>query len=331
MAWLKRNLYFVITSAIGLAVTGYCGFLLYTALGENRGVSDEYGTTLNSLREFEQKTPAVNKQNIASAKEDQERVRAFLADFRKAFLPFPNPPKVNELEFKDYLLKTIYELGQEATNAGVLLPPGYSFCFSQQKDKLSYSPECIAPWMQQLEEIKAIVHILFRAKINYLEEVQRCPVCSDEGGGSEYIQTSSVSNQWGVVTPYKVMFRGFSTEIAAVLAGFAASSNCFIVKDIDVTPSRAPLPQVVPPPATPATPPPVYVAAPQPTPFQMSMERDMRGRGRPGTPGGYPGGYMRPLPQAAPAAAAPAPAGPETILTESLLFVTLVVDVVKLK
>ncbi len=327
MAWIKRNLFFVITAAIGLAVTGYCGYLLYAALADNSAVGDEYTTTVNSLKDLQQKKPYPNKDNIKSAKADQDRVQAFLADFRKAFAPFPIPPKEDDRGFKDHLERTIYQLGWDATNAGVLLPDDYAFSFSQIRDKLSYSPECIVPWMQQLEEIKVICHILYRSKINYLEMLQRCPVCSDDPPGSDYLQASSTTNQWGVVTPYKVMFRGFSTEVAAVLAGFAGSSNCFIVKDIDVTQSKAPLPQVV----VPVAPQPVYVPTPQPQPNPYLMNGGMESR-RMGERGEYSREFRRPPPQAAAAPAAPpTPAGPVTILSESLLFVTVSVDIVKLK
>jgi hypothetical protein len=322
MAWIKRNLYFVIMAAIGLAVTGYCGYLLYAALAANTVVGDEYTRTVDNLKQLQQKKPFPDKANIASAKADQERVRQFLADFHKAFQPFPIPLKEDDRGFKDYLQGTIYQLSMEASNAGVLLPADYAFSFSDQRNKLSYNADCIAPWMEQLEEIKVILHILYRAKINYLEGLQRCTACGDDSPGYDCLQVYPTTNQWGVVTPYKVMFRGFSTEVAAVLAGFAGASNCFIVKDIDVTQSKAALPQVVTPPPTPQ---PVYIPQPvRPNPYLTRPEGRMSREN--------PGEYRRPTPQPVQAVPAPvAPAGPETILTESLLFVTLSVDVVKLK
>jgi hypothetical protein len=326
MAWLKRNLFFVITVAAGLIVTGYCGFLLYTAVAADKSISDDYASTLSNLERLQQAKPYPNKENLQAAKADQERVSQFLGDFRKSFSPFPTPPKEDARGFNEFLVHSIRQFGLEATNAGVLLPDSYDFGFQNQKEQLSYPPECIAPWMTELEEIKAILHILYASKINYLEGIQRPPVSPDDNYGPDILQAGSVSNQVGVTTPYRVMFRSFSTEIASVLAGFAGASNCFIVKTIDVTISRAPLPQVIVPPPAPAAPAaPVYVPPVfQPNPYQDEGPR--RGRRGPGDIEYPRRQYQQPTQEAA-----PVPTGPVTILSENPLFVTLVVDVVKLK
>ncbi len=53
------------------------------------------------------------------------------------------------------------------------------------------------------------------------------------------INDVSVTNNLAVLTPYVVTFRGFSAELASVLAGFAASPHGFIVKGINVQPAGA--------------------------------------------------------------------------------------------
>jgi hypothetical protein len=321
MAWIKRNLFFVIFAFIGLGVTGYCGYLLFSAVHNNRSVSEEYAGTVTNLQNA-QKPPLPTKENIQAAKDDQERVKNLLTEFRKAFAPLPVPPKKDEQGFKDYLQATIYKWGAQATNAGVLLPDNYDFSFSSIKDKLTFPAEDIPLWMQQMEEIKVILNILYKSKILYLEGVQRCPVAPEDYQGNDCIYTAAVTNTTtgNVSTPYKVMFRGFSTEIAAVLSGFASASNCFIVKDIDVAPSRAPLPVIVAPPAN--TPP------PQENPRSRGPGR-MRGRGEGGD---YENNYGRPQYRQQQAAPEPPEAkGPQTIITEGVLFVTVSVDLVRLK
>jgi uncharacterized membrane protein YgcG len=330
MAWIKRNLYFVIIGVVGLGVTGYCGFLLLTAVKANRAVSDEYNGTISSLTELQQKTPYPSKENIASAKADQERVKLFFGDFRKAFAPFPVPQKEDERGFKDYLQGTIYEWGMQATNAGVLVPDNYSFGFSQIKDKLNYPPEAIKPWMDEMEEIRVILGILYKAKILYLEGVQRCPVTPDDFGGNDCIYSAPTTNTWGVTTPYMVMFRGFSTEVASVLAGFAGASNCFIVLDVDVSPSRAPLPVIVAPTPAAANPEVMYRRPPPEEQPDYGGGGGGRGRGGEGGGGDYGGRRRRMQPQPTEPVIV-MPTGPQTILSESPLFVTLSIEVVKLK
>jgi hypothetical protein len=324
MAWIKRNLYFVITVAVALGVTGYCGYLLYSALGENADASGKYASAKSQLEELQHSSPYPTADNIRSAQEDAVRVRTFLAEFHKPFSPFPTPPKLDVREFNTYLLKIIAQFGAEATNAGVGMHADYAFSFSQQIAKINHPVEAIAPWMQELEEIKAILNILYTAKINYLEGIKRVAVCTDDSGGDDYIQFNNTTNTWGVVSPYMVKFRAFSAEIANVLAGVAASSNCFIVKAIYVSPSLVPLPDLTV--QQPAAPPPMReIFRPAPT------DQFMQGQPRRGRPGDY-GERPRYAPQQAQPVVVPAgPAAPELILYEKPLFVTIYIDVVKLK
>jgi hypothetical protein len=326
MAWIKRNLYFVITVAVALGVTGYCGYLLYSALGDNAAASEKYTSTKSQYDELLHKTPFPSKENIQSAEDDAARVRSFLSEFHKPFSPFPAPTKLDVREFNTYLLKIIAQFGAAATNAGVGMHADYAFSFSQQITKINHPAEAIAPWMQELEEIKAILQILYTAKINYLEKIKRVAVCTDDSGSDDYIQFNNTTNTWGVVSPYMVNFRAFSAEIANVLAGVAASSNCFIVKAIYVSPSMVPLPDltVAQPAAAPMR---TYV---RPPPSEQFMQGPAR-RGRPGEGGE---GRMIPrqyLQQPQQAEVPVTPAGRETFLFEKPLFVTIYIDVVKLK
>jgi hypothetical protein len=327
MAWIKRNLYFVITVAVALGVTGYCGYLLYSALGENTTASSDYNSKKSNLEELLKSSPFPSTENIQAAEVDAKRVRNFLNEFQKPFAPFPTPPKLDVQGFNTYLTKSIALFGAEASNAGVGFEPGYAFSFSQQVNKLNHPIEAIDPWMQQLEEIRAILRILYNAKINYLEKIKRVSVTADEGGVDDYVQFTNTTTPWGAVSPYMVNFRAFSAEIANVLSGIASSSNCFIVKAIYVSPSMVPLPE---PPAQPTPPPPQIreIFRPPPTTDQFPFNQNPGRRNERGM-----GEFRRPFVQApAPVAAAPAvPAGPETFLFEKPLFVTIYIDVVKPK
>lgn len=323
MAWIKRNLIFVIAAAVGVILTGVCAFLLYSAMQKDTTISDDYTQTVNSLNELRQKRPFPDDATIKVAKEDAQRVQVFLNDFRQAFAAFPPAAHEDARGFKDYLQRTIYQLGLDATNAGVLLPPDYAFSWTQQREMLNYPPDCIAPWMGQLEEEKSILRILFGAHINYLEYIKRVPTSCDSEGGSDYIGAASTTNTWGVVTPYSIAFRGFSGDLAAVLSGFATSSNCFIVKDVDVTPSRAALPQVIAAPTPGGAPPPTMYAAPQ----MMSRRQYGRFGGGPAYPQYAPPQVVQQPGTTVPAAQA----APVTILAENPLYITMAVEVVKLK
>ncbi len=334
MAWIKRNLYFVITVVVGLGLTGFCAYLLLSALDQNKEASAKYASDKSSLESFEKKVPYPDRQNIEAAEKDAERVRNFLAEFRKPFAGFPPQPTLNDQQFKEYLQKCIQQFGAEATNAGVGLPPPnpgpYAFSFSQQVNPLNYPSEAIAPWMQELTEIKAILRIFFDAKINYLQSIRRPAAPGEEPAGDDYMQAGIVSNASTIVTPYCVNFRGFSGEIANVLAGVAASSNCLIVRVIHVDPSKEPLPQLAELEQPAPAPMPQYQFQPQPMPEMPNnpyMQQNMGGRMR-----GERRGFAPPPMQSQPIyQPPPVPSGPRTVLQETPLFVTIYIDVVKLK
>jgi hypothetical protein len=194
----------------------------------------------------------------------------------------------------------------------------------------NYPKEAIAPWLQELAEIRVILHILYDAKVNYLQTIRRPSVPGEDAAGDDYMTVGTTTNTAGTVitTPYMVNFRGFSAEIAKVLAGIAASSNCLIVRAIHVSPSREPLPTVTepqPPPQAQAPriqfPPPTI---PQPDNPFMQQNGGFRGR----RPFGPTPMQMQPQPTYQPP---PQPTGPAIVLSETPLFVTIYVDVVKLK
>ncbi|HEY3863690.1 MAG TPA: Amuc_1100 family pilus-like protein [Verrucomicrobiae bacterium] len=335
MPWIKRNLYFVIIMAAGLGVSGYCGYMLWATLNNNAKLSSDFESKESSYKQLKDKKPYPTKENIKAAQDDSERVRVFLEDFRKSFVPFPPPLKVDDREFKEFLQKSIAQFGLDATNAGVNIYPDYAFGFSQQKEKLSFPTECIDPWMEELQQIKTILGILYHAKVNFLEKVRRPNVSPNDIGGDDYTQFTVSTNQYGVVTPYQVEFRAFSKEIADVLAGIAASSNCFVVKVPYVAKSTAPLPdmtqlmQSLAPAAAPALQMPIY----RPPFMSPGFGREPGGRdGRSGRGGGEFRRERQFVPRQPEMSPTPeVPSGPVTILTERPLYVTLYIDIIKLK
>ncbi|MGP8198901.1 MAG: hypothetical protein ACLQU4_05295 [Limisphaerales bacterium] len=331
MTWIKRNLFFVISVVAGLALTGYCAWLLADSLNGNAAVTADYNTTSDSLKAVQEKSPYPDKDNIKAAKADQERVRLFLADFRKSFASFPAPPAKDEQGFQTYLGETLIRFRNGATNAGVELPPDYSFGFSGLIGRLTYPAGNIRPWMEELEEIDAILDILYHAKINYLGSLQRVPVSMDDSGTGDLLSATSVTNQTGVVTPYKITFRGFSTEIAAVMEGFARSSNCFIIQALAVGPDTSVQTQIYQPPPQEA---PVMVRPQYRSPAQNPFGQ--YGPNRAGANRGVPAWARRPPPVvAAPVATGSAGAvttpSVVTILSENPLTVIMSINVVKLK
>jgi hypothetical protein len=362
MAWIKRNLFFVLSVVAGLILTGYCGWLFAGDLRANAAVDKDFQENVARYNQLLLKAnPYPSADNIARAKADQNQVKDFEAEVRKACSASPPPPKVDEKGFSAYLEDTIFELKVKATNAAVSLPDDMAFGFTDWRSKLSYPLGNLQPWMQQLMEIRFLCEVLFDAKINSVATFRRVSVSTNDVflTTTDTFPASMVTNAMETITPYKIEFRCFTRELAGVIRGLAQSSNCFVVKCIVVKPAGmtfaepnlpAPPPVVEAPARGPAAapgrapappPPPVrtrFGAAPAPAPAaaggQTAYERAAAARiarsaaAQGGSPTAAAPVASRPV--AAPATAL-ATAPPKTVLHEQLLFITLSVDAVRFK
>jgi hypothetical protein len=189
-------------------------------------------------------------------------------------------------------------LQRDATLASVQLPPRYDFSFGAIKSRISFAPGSLPALAQQLGEVRAICDILFRAKVNTLDAIQRVRVSPDDKEMADYIEVQPVASPQADLVPYQITFHCFSTELAGVLTGFATSPHGFRVKTLTVESASG--------------------AAPVPA-------------------GANPGGEERPVPMAdatAPAPTAPVVTmrgGLQTVINEHLLKATLTVELIKLK
>lgn len=357
MSWIKRNLYFFILSIVGVVLMGLAGWFSYSKWNLNN-------QKLASLNEDYDKLKALNNQNphpgagqidnIKTAKEQRDTLRAFIAKTRSYYepiTPIPDIAKPTDRDFSVSLSRTIAQLQREATNASVIVQSNYSFSFEAQKAKVSFATGSLVPLSIQLGEISNMCSVLFEAKINYLDNIRRERVSADDSSGpqTDYLSEKSVTNDLAVMTPYEVTFRCFSSELASVLSGFATSPFGFVVKTINVDPA----------PAAPEQAQPTIQYVMQPSTPQMSpMQEEMRAQQlmmsrygvRPGvgsamggssSAGGVP---YRPLGSSPttpayqpPMAAAPQPGavpgskgGLQTVLDEKQLKITINLILVKL-
>jgi len=256
MSWIKRNLYFFILSVLGVALMGLAGWFSYSKWNLNNQM-------LTSLNEDYDKLRALNNQNphpgfgqidnYKTAKDQREQLRDFIRKSRTYYeriAPIPDEPKVTDRDFSVSLSRTIAQLQRYATNSSVILPPNYAFSFEAQKAKVSFAAGSLTNLAVQLGEVSNLCSVLFESKINSLDNVRRERVSADDNNGpqTDYLSEKSITNELAVLTPYEVTFRCFSSELAAVLSGFASSPYGFVVKTINVDPAPAPPPSEQPAP-----------------------------------------------------------------------------------
>ena len=325
MGWIKRNLFFVGGGLLALGLLGGAGFFIYTGWTRNADATTRLNEIYGKLQEIE-KSPLqpgnkkINNTEIAKAQEKQ--VRDWITAAGKSFQKIPALPpgaNVSSAAYSDALRKTIALLQHEAESASVTLPPNCYFSFSAQHNTVRFAPGSLKPLAAQLGEVKAIAEILFAARVNNLDGIQRVRVSEDDAGlhsvPSDYIGNEPVTNDLAIITPYVVTFRSFTPELARVISGFAASPYFFIVKTISVQPAGPANEEAVPAAASPYIPP-------------------YQGGGRPADP--YARGRIMPgevARGAAPVAAdqqVPGKGGAQAVLKEQLLRITLEVEIVKL-
>ncbi|MEI9961753.1 MAG: hypothetical protein WDM76_11650 [Limisphaerales bacterium] len=237
----------MIIAVVAVVLLGAGGFYSFKNWSQNQAALEKLNEAYSTLRDLNNQKPSPGNEkvnNIEIAREQQRQVRAWLEKAGKYFQPIPPiPTPVNGVitseAFAAALHRTINQLVQEAENASVTLPPRYSFSFEAERPLVRFaagSPEHLA---RQLGEVKTIAEILFAAKVNSLDNLQRERVSDDDAAGpqADYTSELSVTNDLAVLTPYTVTFRAFSTELSRVLVGFAKSPNGFIIYAIDVEPA----------------------------------------------------------------------------------------------
>jgi hypothetical protein len=369
MDWIKRNLYFLIGSLVALALMGLAGWYLYSQWQLNAellGKLDEQYAELKRLSEQKPHPGRGEVDNVKAAKEQQKELYAYIQKANQYFqrcppIPVPESGKLTSQEFSSALSRTVDQLQRDATKASVTLPPkaadgqAYSFSFAAQMGKLDYARGSLEPLAVQLAEVKAICSVLFQTKVNSLDTIRRERVSDDDfrGPQTDYLPEKTVTNELAVLTPYEITFHCFSSELAAVLAGFAAAPCGLVVKAINVESAPAApaaaegIPGAMPPPAYPQTQ--VAPVVPPPSESRLLERYGLQGRGPGRGPGGGPGGgpgsryydryrgalgpgpqpaYVPPTPTVAPAPASRG--GLPVALDEKQLKVTLMLIAIKL-
>ena len=322
MGWIKRNLFFVVGGILAVTLLGGAGYFIWTGWARNSEASNNLNERYGKLQEIAKSPlqPGNEKvNNTKIAQEQEKQMRDWIARANKFFRPIPSVPdgNVTSKTYATALGTTIYQLQQTAKEDSVSLPPQYYFSFQVQSSKLTISSASLEPLAAQLGEVKAIAEILFAARINALDSIQRVRVSEDDVAGlaSDYIEQQATTNELAIVTPYVINFRTFTPELARVVSGFATSPYPFIVKSITAQPASA---------ATGAGAPGEIA----PNPYGGPGPFDPRG----GMPGRIRDRYA-PQPTLAPDQPLPSAAGrggPQTVLKEQLLHVTLEVEIVKL-
>ena len=297
MAWIKRNLFFVLFGIVALGLLAAAGLYDFKSWKHNTTALENLNKNYNTLQQLNEQSPSAGNEkvdNIKAAREQRDELHGWVRQTGKYFepistIPVPNSTNgVTSERFAAALRRTIDQLEHDAANAGVIVPPKYSFSFEAERSLVRFDPAGLDPLATQLGEVKAICGILFAARVNSLDNLRRVRVSGDDATGpqTDYFEEPAVTNNLAVLTPYEITFRGFSQNLANVLAEFASSPSGFVVKSVNIEPA--------------------------------------------GTAAALSSDATAPAAAPAPSGVAPGRGGLQTVLNEQLLRGTLVVEVVKL-
>ncbi len=241
MAWIKRNLLFVVGLAVAVALLGSGVFYLLGSQKEADDVNTELKSQNDNFDTLVNRKPAPTKENIKLAQEQQVRLRKFRESAVVQFAPTPIDDTLDDSKFKALLDATLDRLEKTADRSGVKLPKvgevKFGFTFEEQRKQLSVSQKSVVPLTMQLLDVAELCQILFDAKIHSIESIKRTGVnTNDVTPTSNYLTKKPTTNAvtGAVVYPYELIFQCFSSELGAVLGGMVNAKQAYVVKTINV-------------------------------------------------------------------------------------------------
>ena len=239
MLWIKRNLFLAVGGLLGVLFLAGGIFYFINSRGRSKALDAEIEEKTSQLNRLQSQPPFPSPENIETAKRETEKLRTALGQLNRFFVPVP-AEKVTGVAFRAYRDRILAEMQARARDAKTTLPSAtYAFSFETQKPKTDFKEGTFPAIPQQLAEVDAITRILFSAHVSPLINVRRAKVSRDDEESTaqaDYVAMRIETNAAiGTVTsPYEVTFHCLSSDLAAVLQGFAQSPHGFIVKAVHV-------------------------------------------------------------------------------------------------
>ena len=247
MDWIKKNIPFVVSCVVALISIGASGYFLFVQMGKY----DEAGTTLSAedsrIGGFVAKRPhpgAGNVDNLAAMKTDIKRLQQFREDLTKSFKSTPLGVQT-EQAFKAELADIKAQIERAGKRSGMTTPTNFNLSFTAQKIGFRFASNSVGPLSAQLADLREITRILLAARVNSIEAYKRVAVSADDKGANaveaEYITYLKITTNdftGAVVHPYEVTFRCFSEELGEVLEGISNSPYSIMLKTVAVEPAE---------------------------------------------------------------------------------------------
>jgi hypothetical protein len=242
MSWVKRNLYFVISCVLAVALLLAAGWYCYSQWQASDEASGSLTTAYGQLNDFANKPITPSTENIEAARNEAKQAQQLADGLQKRLVPIPSIPRTNVVDNRNFAFAvrdTIRQLATAAEANHVLLPADFAFSFTGQRDKAVYAAQSLDQLARELGEVKAICGVLLSNRIDSLEVLQRERTADDAAGttAQDYLDSLSVTNNNTIVSPYQVTFLCFDPALSGVLAGFANQPYGIIIRSMEVGPA----------------------------------------------------------------------------------------------
>ena len=99
MSWIKRNLYFVIGSAVALALMGLAGWYLYSQWERNNAILEELDKVYARLGELNRANPhpgSSKVDNVEAARKQRQELRSFIQKTQPFFPAHCSHPRFDQ-------------------------------------------------------------------------------------------------------------------------------------------------------------------------------------------------------------------------------------------
>jgi hypothetical protein len=240
MAWLKRNIIWLVGGLVSLGMIGGATVFTLEAKKKQEEAVNNLSTYTNTVNRLKSAKPYPSTEMVQKLEGETVAVRSFIDEAEKMFV-YEEPQRMPGQEFKVHLINSLVKLRTEATNFNVELPPNFNFTFTHLLPMPNLLPYSVKPLQVQLRDIEEIAQVLFESRIHGLEAFSRVPAYAREPGSKNVlvydmgVRTNLTTDKAVFTsTPYKFTFRGFTTELTEVLNRFARAKRFYVVKRLEV-------------------------------------------------------------------------------------------------
>ena len=237
---------FVVGLAVAVAMIGAGVWFLLEQMNRDAEAAATLEAKNQTLDQLYGNDPFPEAKNIALAKSEQVKLQKFLVTATSRFQTNQVPKDLDSQRFQELLLGTLAELEGAADAAGTKLPSSggqpttttdYAFTFGPQKGNSQVPVGRLGEFAAQLADIRAICHVVFRAKVHAITSLKRAGVSTNDYGSADILTgkkpvTDSVTG--AVLRPYEVQIQTFSGELGDVLAGFANTPETIVVRAVNI-------------------------------------------------------------------------------------------------